>query len=417
MQYGCIGEHLTHSFSKEIHAALADYPYELREIPSGELSAFMTARDFKAINVTIPYKQDVIPFLKEVNDTAACIGAVNTIVNKSGELYGYNTDFGGMSALIKRAKIDLFGKKVLILGTGGTSNTAMAVAKHMGANAVLKVSRRKAPDVLTYDEVKAHHTDADILINTTPCGMFGNVKGVPIDPDLFPNLSGVVDAVYNPLRTELVLNARARGIPAVGGLYMLVMQAVLASEIFLDTTYPHDLTERVYTAIKTEKENIVLTGMPSCGKTTVGKLLADKLGRPFIDTDAQIERETGKTPSEIFAAQGEAAFRDIETQVIARLSEQNGAVIATGGGAVLRPQNVDALKTNGRLFFLNRPLEQLVPTSDRPTANNVEALLRLHAERFATYLMTADVALPAGGTADEVAALVERSFFDENTGD
>ncbi len=412
MQYGCIGEHLTHSFSKEIHAALADYQYELKEIPMGDLPDFMIARDFKAINVTIPYKQDVIPFLKEVNDTASMIGAVNTIVNKNGELYGYNTDFGGLSALIKRAKIDLFGKKVLILGTGGTSNTAMAVAKHMGAASVFKVSRNEKPGALTYDAVKAYHTDADILINTTPCGMFSREQGMPIDPALFPNLSGVVDAIYNPLRTEFVLKAHALGVPAVGGLYMLVMQAVLASEIFIDAKYSHDIAEKVYRKVKAGKENIVLTGMPASGKSTVGKLLAEKLGRPFIDTDEEIEKQVGATPSQIFATQGEAAFRDIETAVIKKLASENGAVIATGGGAILRPENVDALRMNGRLFFINRPVEQLIPTADRPTASTRDAILKRFSERFATYLSTADVAIPGDGTPSEVAALVERSFFE-----
>ncbi len=411
MQYGCIGEHLTHSFSREIHAALTDYQYELKEIPMGELPAFMTARDFKAINVTIPYKQDVIPFLKEVNDTAAMIGAVNTIVNKNGELYGYNTDFGGMSALIKRAKIDLFGKKVLILGTGGTSNTAAAVAKHMGAAVVFKVSRSEKTSVLTYDAVKAYHTDADILINTTPCGMFSREQGMPIDPALFPHLSGVVDAIYNPLRTAFVLKARSLGVPAAGGLYMLVMQAVLASEIFIDTKYPDDIAETVYRKVKASKENIVLTGMPGSGKSTVGKLLAAKLGRPFIDTDEEIEKETGATPSQIFATRGEPAFRDIETAVIKKLAHQNGAVIATGGGAILRSENVDALRMNGRLFFLNRPVEQLIPTADRPTASTRDAIAKRFSERFAIYLSTADTAIPGDGTPEEVAALVERSFL------
>ncbi len=417
MQYGCIGEHLTHSFSAEIHTALSDYQYELKEIPMGELSDFMTAKKFKAINVTIPYKQDVIPFLKEVNDTAATIGAVNTIVNRNGELYGYNTDFSGLSALIKRAKIDLFGKKVLIFGTGGTSNTAAAVAKHMGAASVYKVSRTEKPDALTYDAVKALHTDADILINTTPLGMFSREQGMPVDPTIFPNLSGVVDAIYNPLRTEFVLKAREMGVAAAGGLYMLVMQAVLASEIFLDTTYDAAVTEWVYNRIRADKENIVLTGMPASGKTTVGKLLAEKLGRTFIDTDAEIERETGLTPSEIFAEQGEAAFRDIESAVIARLADRNGVVIATGGGAVLRPENVRALKANGRLFFLNRSPELLIPTADRPTALTKEAIIERYVERFATYMTTADIAIPADDAPACVADLVERRFFDENTGD
>ena len=411
MQYGCIGEHLTHSFSKEIHAALAEYLYELKEIPMGSLDAFMTQRDFRAINVTIPYKQDVIPFLKEIDERAAMIGAVNTIVNRNGALYGYNTDFGGMSALIRRAGIVLQDKKVLILGTGGTSNTAMAVARHMGAASVYKVSRTQKPGILTYDSVKKEHLDAQILINTTPRGMFSRQSGMALDPGLFPQLSGVVDAVYNPLRTEFVLKARSMGVPAAGGLYMLVTQAVLASEIFLDRQYPADTAEQVYRRIKAEKENIVLTGMPGSGKTTVGKLLAQKLGRPYVDTDALIEEKTGRTPAEIISSQGEAAFRDAEAEAVREASLQNGAVIATGGGAVLRPENVDALRMNGKIFFLDRPVEQLVPTEDRPLSSTREAILKRYNERYNIYISAADVVIANDSTPEAAAQLVERGFL------
>lgn len=411
MQYGCIGEHLTHSFSKEIHAALTDYLYELKEIPMGQLDAFMTERDFRAINVTIPYKQDVIPHLKKIDPMAAAIGAVNTIVNRNGDLYGYNTDFGGMSALIRRTGIDLQGKKVLILGTGGTSKTAMAVAQSMGAAQIYKVSRTERPGVLTYEQLKEDHLDAQVLINTTPRGMYSRESGMPIDPELFPKLSGVVDAVYNPLRTEFILKARKMGVPAAGGLYMLVSQAVLASEIFLDTSYPEDVTEQVYRKIKGGKENIVLTGMPGSGKTTVGKLLAQGLGRAYADTDRLITEKTGMTPSEIITQQGEPAFRDIETQVIRELSASNSMVIATGGGAILRPENVDALRMNGKLFFLDRPVEQLLPTDDRPLSSTKEAILKRYHERYTIYNTTADVVIPNETTPEAAATLVERSFF------
>ena len=411
MQYGCIGEHLTHSFSREIHAQLRDYLYELKEIPLGGLDAFLAKRDFKAINVTIPYKQDVIPYLKEVEPTAAAIGAVNTVVNRDGDLYGYNTDFGGMADLIRRTGIDLTGKKVLILGTGGTSKTAMAVARQLGAASVQKVSRTEKPGVLTYEEVLANHLDAQVLINTTPRGMFSRESGMPIDPACFSNLCGAIDAVYNPLRTEFVLKARSMGVPAAGGLYMLVRQAVLASEIFLDTKYPDPVTETVYRRIRSEKENIVLTGMPGCGKTTVGKLLAEDMSRPFLDTDLLIEEETGCTPAQIISCRGEAAFRQIESSVIRKIADRTGCIIATGGGAVLRPENVDLLRGNGKIFFLDRPVEQLLPTEDRPLSSSKEAILQRYKERYPIYTATSDVVIENACTAEAAAERVKRSFL------
>lgn len=411
MEYGCIGEHLTHSFSKEIHTALGAYLYELKEIPMGALDTFMTQRDFRAINVTIPYKQDVIPHLKEVEETAAAIGAVNTIVNRNGALYGYNTDFGGMAALIRRVGIELKGKKVLILGTGGTSNTAMAVAKHMGAALVWKVSRAGKEGVLTYDQVMQSHLDAQILINTTPKGMFSRESGMPVDPGMFPQLQGVVDAVYNPLRTEFVLKARSMGVPAEGGLYMLVKQAVLASEIFLGCSYPEQVTEDVYERIRFSKENIVLTGMPGSGKTTIGKMLAEKLDRPYLDTDTLVLEQTGKTPAEIITTEGECAFRDVESAVIRNVAQRNGAVIATGGGAILRTGNIKALEMNGRIFFLDRPLEQLIPTVDRPLSATKEAITKRYYERYNIYVSTADAVIPNGGAPEQAMELIEKEFL------
>lgn len=411
MQYGCIGEHLTHSFSREIHEQIADYLYELKEIPVGNLDSFMTERNFKAINVTIPYKQDVIPYLKKVDPVAKAIGAVNTIVNQSGELYGYNTDFGGMDALIRCNGISLKNKKVLIFGTGGTSKTAYAVAEHLGARSVYKVSRNAKEGMLTYEDVLHSHLDAEILINTTPKGMYSRDKGMPVDPALFPSLAGVVDAVYNPLRTEFVRNAKKLGVPATGGLYMLVSQAVLASQIFLDTQYPEELTERIYRRILASKENIVLTGMPGCGKTTVGKLLANKLQRPYYDTDTLIAEKTGRTPAELITKLGEPAFRNIETQIVQEISEENSAVISTGGGAVLRHENVDALRMNGKIFFLNRPLEQLIPTEDRPLSSTKEAIQKRYHERFAIYTGTADIIIPNDTSPAAAVAEIERNFF------
>ena len=411
MDYGCIGEHLTHSFSKEIHAQIGDYPYQLKEIPMGQLDAFLQQRDFRAINVTIPYKQDVIPHLKQIHPHAAAIGAVNTVVNRDGALYGYNTDCGGMQALIRHAGISLQDKKVLILGTGGTSKTAEAVARSMGAACVYRVSRREQAGVLTYEQVQKAHLDAQILINTTPIGMYSREAGMPMDPGLFPGLQGVVDAVYNPLRTAFVLRAKELGVPAAGGLYMLVSQAVLASEIFFDTSYPPELTEQVYRKIKTGKENIVLTGMPGCGKSAIGKALAQKLDRPFLDTDVGVFEKTGKTPGQIILEQGEKAFRVVESHVVREMAAQNGCVIATGGGVVLRKENVAALRSNGRLFFLDRPLEQLIPLEDRPLSSTKETLAQRYRERYATYCATADMVIPDDNTLETALEQIERNVL------
>ena len=392
-KYGCIGRKLTHSFSKEIHARLADYEYELIELEEDQIAPFFEKKEFSAINVTIPYKQTVIPYLDSVSDIAQRIGAVNTIVNRDGRLYGYNTDYYGMKALIERMGLKLQGKKVLILGTGGTSRTARVVAADLGCSEALTVSRRKTDEYIDYDETVTKHSDAEIIINTTPAGMYPDCESEPIDISVFEGLEGVVDAVYNPLRTNLVLNAKARGIKAEGGLYMLVMQAVAAVEKFLDTAISQELAEEVFVSVLASKENIVLTGMPGSGKSTVGRLI-DAEGFDFTDTDTEIEKRCGCTIRELIAAKGEAYFRDLETQVIRDASSQSGLIISTGGGAVLREENVRALRRNGRLFFIDADPSRLRATEDRPLSDTDDKLARLYNERIGIYRATADVTVP-----------------------
>ena len=392
-QYGCIGKKLTHSFSREIHAKLADYKYELMELSEEEIAPFFAKKDFAAINVTIPYKQTVIPYLDCVSPVAQRIGAVNTIVNKDGKLCGYNTDYYGMKALIARVGIDLSGKKVLILGTGGTSKTARVLASDLGAGEILTVSRRKTAEFINYEEAVRDHTDAQVIINTTPSGMYPNCEDKPIDIGYFPRLEGLIDAVYNPLRTNLVLDAQERGIKAEGGLYMLVMQAVVAVEFFLDTSVPKETADRVFAEIYASKENIVLTGMPGSGKSTVGKLL-DAEGFACFDTDAEIEKRCGCAIKDLIPEKGEAYFRDLESEVVREISSSGCRVISTGGGAILREENVRYLRRNGKLFFLNAALSRLRATDDRPLSDTEDKLKQLYAQRLPIYRETADVIVP-----------------------
>lgn len=390
MKYGLIGEKLGHSFSKEIHEKIADYEYEIKEIPREDLEKFALERDFCGINVTIPYKQQIMPYLDYIDDKAAEVGAVNTVVNKDGKLYGYNTDFGGLLASIQKITKDLSGKKVLILGDGGASHAAQVVIKHLNAAEILVVSLFEGDGKISYKEAAELHTDANVILNATPVGMYPNVHGSALNIDNFNKLELVVDVVYNPLRTDLILAAEKKGIPAISGLYMLVSQAVLAAGYFTGTQFSSGVTDKIYNDLVASKRNIVLTGMPGSGKSTIGKVLAERLNREFIDTDNLIVAKTGREISEIFATDGEAEFRKIEREIIEEVSLKNGLVISTGGGAVLNGENITNLKHNGIIFFLDRDLEELIPTSDRPLANSRESILKRYNERIDIYNSTND---------------------------
>ena len=404
-KYGCIGKKLTHSFSKEIHAKLADYEYELIELSEDEIADFFDKKDFSAINVTIPYKQTVITYLDSMSDVAKRIGAVNTIVNKDGKLYGYNTDYYGMKALIEKIGINIKGKKVLVLGTGGTSKTARVLTSDMGAAEVLTVSRGKSENYITYEEAVNEHFDAQIIINTTPAGMYPDCESQPIDISVFDQLEGVVDAVYNPLCTNLVMNAKERGIKADCGLYMLVMQAVVAVEKFLDKEIPKTVADGVFSEIYASKENVILTGMPGSGKSTVGRLLKID-GFSFVDTDEEIVKRCGCPIKDLISEKGEKYFRDIETEVIKDVSSKSCQIISTGGGAILRQENVKSLKRNGKIFFINAAFERLCPTDDRPLSDTVDKLKKLYDERVDIYKATADVVVPDMATPEAEAEYI-----------
>ena len=405
MKYGLIGEKLGHSFSKEIHKKFADYEYELCEIPRDRLDSFMKQKDFLGINVTIPYKVAVIPFLDWVDAPVNEIGAVNTIIQQEGKLYGYNTDYFGMKALIDHAGIEVGGKKAAILGSGGTSRTAYAVLKSLGAGEIIKVSSSGKEGAVSYNELYDNHSDVEIIINTTPVGMFPDILDCAVDLSKFNKLIGVIDAIYNPINTTLVQNARELGIKAEGGLYMLVAQAAMASELFLDengNTHPHFIN-KAYEEVKATKENIVLIGMPASGKTTVGKILAERLERRFVDTDELIEEQIGMSIKEYFECFGEEKFRRIESEIIGSLAGENSLVIATGGGAILREENVSALKYNGKLYFIDRPLDLLVPTVSRPLSSDRASVEMRYKERYSIYCDVCDVRIDAMGDAETVA--------------
>ncbi len=406
MKYGLIGEKLGHSFSAEIHGLLGKYEYELCPIHQEKVDSFMKEKSFLGINVTIPYKKTVIPYLDWISDDARLCGAVNTVVNRNGSLLGFNTDILGMEALCSFAGISLRGKEVMILGSGGTAGTAFALAKKSGAARISLVSRWGKDGALTYD-MASKEKNTQILINTTPCGMMPDLDSSPISLSHFPRLEGVVDAIYNPLSTRLILEAKERGIPAAGGLYMLVAQAIRAAEFFIGEDFSHRILP-IYQTILKKKQNLVLVGMPGCGKSTLGKILAESLEKEFCDTDMEVERAFGKKIPEIFSQQGEESFRLLETDAIRSVSLSGGKVIATGGGAILREENIRLLRQNGVILFLDAPLESLVATSDRPLSSNAADLKRRYEERYDLYCVAADHRIPVSRNVNENLLAIEK---------
>ena len=412
MEYGLIGGRLGHSYSKVIHEMLCGYRYDLCPLPTEEeVRAFMTRRQFRAINVTIPYKLVVMEYCSYIDPRAKAIGAVNTVVNKNGLLYGYNTDYLGFAHLCEAHGVELAGKTVLILGTGGTHNTTRAVALDKGAAKVLTVSRTPDPEKGELSYAEAVHSGAQVVFNTTPAGMYPNVGVCSLDVAAMPGLEAVVDVVYNPNKTELILRAEDAGVPvAVGGLEMLVAQAVYAAEYFLGRKFEDAPGEvrRITAALRRETLNIALVGMPSCGKSTLGRLLAKQLGRPLVDLDEEIVKADGRSIPDIFAAEGEAGFRKLEAAQTARFARENRQVISCGGGVVKDPANLRALHANGIVLFIDRPLEDLLVGGGRPLSTSPEALKTMEAQRRPLYLAAADAVIPNKTTpADAVTAAME----------
>ncbi len=409
MEYGLIGAKLGHSYSVPIHARLGGYDYRLYERTEAEFAGLMRRRDFKGINVTIPYKKLALSLCDALSDTAREVGSVNTVVVRpDGSLYGHNTDIGGFIAMARRAGVEIAGRKAVVLGSGGTSLTAQAACRRLGAREIVVVSRSGPVD---YGALCRDHADAEVLINTTPVGMYPDNGARPADIARLPELTGVLDVIYNPDKTALILDAEARGLPCSGGLYMLVAQAREAAELFTGHDIPAGETDRIYGELLREALNAVLIGMPGCGKSEVGRALAGRMGRPFVDCDEEIVRRAGKSVPEIFAESGEAGFRALEAEVISDLCRRKGAVIATGGGAVLRGENVRAMRQNGRVLMLERRLDAL-STDGRPLSKSPEALRRMWAEREAKYRAARDAVVDNNAGLAETVARAEEAFYE-----
>ena len=400
MQCGLLGRKLGHSYSPQIHSHLASYEYTLFEKEPEELEAFLKHGNFTGLNVTIPYKKDVIPFLTELSPTAKRLGAVNTIVRRSdGSLIGHNTDYFGFCSMVGRSGLQVAGKKVLVLGSGGASNTAVAALEEMDAQVVV-ISRSGENN---YDNLH-RHADAAVIVNTTPVGMYPKTGVSPIDLGVFPRLEGVLDVVYNPARTQLLLDAESRGLTTMNGLWMLVAQAKESAEWFAGVQIPDEKIARIHSLLRSQMENIVLIGMPGCGKTTVGRALANMQGKRFVDADAVLEERVGRKIADIIPTDGEEAFRQMETETLAELGKQSGLIIATGGGCVTRERNFPLLHQNGTILWLTRELTKL-PTDGRPLSQ-AGKLQEMFAVRQPMYQRFADAVISNDGTVEETMAQI-----------
>lgn len=383
--YGLIGEKLGHSFSPAIHKKLAGYDYSLMELRPEELGPFLEKGSFSGLNVTIPYKKAVIPYCQALTPQARRIGSVNTIVRrKDGTLLGHNTDYDGFAYLLRSAGAQVEGRKALILGTGGVSLTVKTVLEDMGAGEIVFISRSGPDNYQNLDR----HADARIIVNATPVGMYPKTGISPVDLDRFPKLEGVFDLIYNPAKTQLLLDAERRGLCRSNGLGMLVAQAKAAAERFLDVSLPDDRVAEITREMERDTRNLLLIGMPGCGKTTVGRALARRLGRELVDTDELVVQAAGCSIPRLFAEKGEETFRRMEHQAVVQAGSRSGLVIATGGGVVTRRENWDPMRQNSVVVFLRRPLDKL-PTDGRPVsqANPLEELYR---QRLPLYEGAAD---------------------------
>ena len=408
--YGLLGAHLGHSFSPAIHARLGNGSYRLYEMPEESLHAFLEQEDLGGVNVTIPYKQTVLPLVDECSPTVEAIGAANTVFRRNGKLVAENTDVPGFCYMAKRSGIPIEGRKVLVLGNGGASKAVVEGLRQLGAKTVLIVSRSGGDrPLISYEDLPEHY-DADVIVNTTPVGMYPHNLETPLDLTPFEQLSGVLDVIYNPLRTGLLLQAEAMDLPYENGLSMLVAQAVRAHEFFFDTKIDDAVIETILADLTKDVTNLVLIGMPGSGKSTVAALLAERTGRDVIELDAEIEKEAGKPIPQIFAEDGEEVFRQHESEQINRAGARSGVILSLGGGAVTKERNYLPLHQNGRIYCLTRDLTKLA-TDGRPLSGDLETLKAMEAARAPFYERFRDVTVPNDGTPEETAEAVLKDFL------
>ena len=412
MKFGLLGEHISHSFSKTIHGMIGDYSYSLFDVPKVKFADFMTKRAFKGINITAPYKRDIIPYLDFLSDEVKKIGSANVAVfDNNGKLCGYNTDYRGFKYMIKKSGIEIAGKKVAILGNGGTSLTARVAVSDLGAREIVIISRKGENNF----ENISRHFDADIIVNATPIGMYPNNGGCLVKLTDFRNLSGVIDVIYNPLNTYLLLSAKEQGISYTNGLFMLVAQAKFAAEYFLEKEIPDDIIEKIHEKLKKSFTNIILIGMAGCGKSSLAKLLGERLGREVIDTDELVVEKAGMSIEKIFEEFGEAKFRELEAEICFDVSKLTGKIISTGGGMVLSQENRRVLSQNGFVVFIDREPENL-SRENRPLSKDIDSVRNLYNERYPIYSGYADKKIDNNGDiAETFRKVIECSY--ENTCD